>query len=195
MAHYFEKQTNVKSNPQEITFHIDNVEIKLQTNHGLFNKGHLDFGTKSLLPTLVCNKSDRVLDLGCGSGIIGIYCQKKFNVQVDMVDINDRAVETALNNVESNQVKAEVYQSDGFSQITAMFDVVIQNPPIHAGKTIIYQMFKEVYEHLNEKGRFYFVMHKKHGAKSAISYIEELFGNSNVLKREKGFYSVLAEKY
>lgn len=194
MAHYFEKQTDVKSNPLEVAFHIDNVEIKLQTNHGLFNKGHLDFGTKSLLPEVVCNKSDRVLDLGCGSGIIGIYINKKFGAEVDMIDINDRAVETALENVLMNQVKANVFQSDGYTNVEGNYDVIIQNPPIHAGKKVIYQLFKDSYEHLNKDGRFYIVMHKKHGAKSAMAFLEDLFGNNSILKREKGFYSLMAKK-
>jgi 16S rRNA (guanine1207-N2)-methyltransferase len=194
MAHYFSEKANVKSNQKQVTFCIDSVEMTMVTDHGLFNKGHLDKGTASLLQVLDVKPTHRLLDLGCGSGIIGIYCLKRFNCQVDMIDINERAVMIAKENVALNQEHASVYQSDGFEQVEGLFDVVILNPPIHAGKAVIYQLFKDAYKQLDQSGSFYMVMHKKHGAKSAIAFLEEIYDSVTILRRDKGFYSVIAKK-
>jgi 16S rRNA (guanine1207-N2)-methyltransferase len=194
MAHYFSKKADVKSNQKQVTFCIDTVELTLITDHGLFNKGHLDQGTASLLQVIDVKPEHRVLDLGCGSGIIGLYCLKRFNCQVDMVDINERAVKIATENLALIKEKASVYQSDGFEQIDGLFDVIILNPPIHAGKAVIYQLFKDAYQHLDQSGSFYMVMHKKHGAKSAIAFLKEIYDCVTILRRDKGFYSVIAKK-
>jgi 16S rRNA (guanine1207-N2)-methyltransferase len=193
MAHYFTKNQDVKSNPKVVSFHIDNVDIKIITDHGLFNKGNLDLGTKTLLKAVSFKAKSNVLDLGCGSGIVGIYAMKKADVTVDMVDVNERAVEIAKRNKELNHVEANIYVSNGFDNINKQFDIILSNPPIHAGKQVVYRLFKEASTHLTKHGSFYMVMHKKHGAKSAIAYLDKLFNHVTILKRNKGFYCVIAK--
>lgn len=68
-----------------------------------------------------------------------------------MIDINERAIYLAQKNIKLNNVKnIKVLESDGFSQIKddEMFDVVVTNPPIRAGKQVIYNIYNEAFNHL-----------------------------------------------
>ena len=67
------------------------------------------------------------------------------------------------------------------------FDTIITNPPIRAGKAVIYKMYEDAKNHLRESGTLYLVINKKHGAPSTISYLEELFGNCEVVDKKSGF--------
>ncbi|MCF7925149.1 MAG: methyltransferase [Candidatus Izimaplasma sp.] len=190
MAHYFSNDKDLKSNRKQVTIDINNIALTLYTDHGVFNKGYLDLGTKILLNTVILDAHQKVLDLGCGSGIIGMYLNKQYNACVDMVDINQRAVNLAKDNIACNDLDLNVFQSDGFEHIDALYDVVILNPPIHAGKLVVYQLFEETANHLKPDGLFYVVIHKKHGAKSALKKLNSIFNEVRIITREKGFFVI-----
>ena len=91
-------------------------------------------------------------------------------------------------NAERNKVQnIEIIESNAFENIKEKFDTIITNPPIRAGKAVIYDMYKEAKEHLNENGTLYLVINKKHGAPSTINYLNELFDNVEVLDKKAGF--------
>ncbi|MEC9485162.1 MAG: methyltransferase [Candidatus Izemoplasma sp.] len=193
MPHYFSNDTDVKSNRKQVTFDINHIPITVYTDHGVFNKGYLDLGTQILLNTIEVDDSSHVLDLGCGSGIIGIYLTKKFHVDVDMVDINERAVALTKDNLTLNNLSQKIWQSDGYENINRSYDMVVLNPPIHAGKRVVYRLFEQTKEHLNPGGKFVIVMHKKHGAKSAIKKLNSIFNDVRIVTRDKGFYVIIAK--
>ncbi len=193
MAHYFSNDTDVKSNRKEVTFDVNHIPITVYTDHGVFNKGYLDLGTEILLNNIELTDSKHVLDLGCGSGIIGLYVSKKYGIDVDMVDINARAVALAKDNLERNDIIQKVWQSDGFEAIDGTYDTVILNPPIHAGKHVVYTLFEDTKDHLYPGGELIIVMHKKHGAKSAIKKLNSLFDDVRIVTRDKGFYVIIAK--
>jgi len=189
MVHYFsENNDNLKSNQQLIAFSVNNVELKFKTDNGVFSKNNLDRGTAILLKYLKIEESYKTaLDLGCGYGVIGIYLSKAFKMSVEMVDINKRAINLTTENIELNKVKATAYLSDGFENVKSKFDLIITNPPIRAGKKVIYQFFEDAKKYLNQNGVFYTVINKKHGAKSALLKLETVFDNVIIVKKEKGF--------
>ena len=127
MTHYFSEDNNtLKSNPQVIAFSINNTPLKFKTDNGVFSKSSLDRGTEVLLRYLEIEDSVKTcLDLGCGYGTIGVYINKTYNISVDMVDINQRAIDLSVHNVELNNTEANVFKSDGFSNIKNKYDFSI----------------------------------------------------------------------
>jgi 16S rRNA (guanine1207-N2)-methyltransferase len=189
MGHYFKEDNNtLKSNRQLIAFRVNNTPLKFNTDHGVFSKSGFDRGTEVLLNYLEVNPNFKTaLDLGCGYGVVGIYLNKVYNLDVDMVDINKRAIELSIENVSLNEVKANVFQSDGFSNVTRKYDLIVTNPPIRAGKELIYKFFEDSVNFLSENGELFVVINKKHGAESAKRKLETLFTNVSLIDRKKGF--------
>ena len=111
------------------------------------------------------------------------------------VDVNPRAVELTQLNCDQNQAECNVLVSDGFSQLKeSSYDAVITNPPIRAGKKVIYQMFDDAYTHLKHHGKLMLVIQRKQGAESALKKLEELFGNCTVASRDRGYWVLLSRK-
>ena len=160
-------------------------------DNGVFSKSHVDIATNFMLSVLI--KEDiagSVLDVGCGYGTIGIVLGKFFkNLNLTMLDINERALGLAKRNAKNNKIEAKIIESDGFSNIKSdeLFDVIVTNPPIRAGKQVIYKMYEDSYNHLKEGGKLYIVINKKHGAPSTKEFLTSLFGNCEVLDKKTGF--------
>lgn len=156
----------------------------------------MDEGTRILLSALEQQDlSGRLLDLGCGYGVLGIVLKKiNPNLEVDLTDINPRAIELAKLNCELNQVKGDVILSDGFKEIQKNYQTIITNPPIRAGKKVIYTLFADAYQHLEEEGKLYVVIRRKQGAESAKAKLEEVFGNCEVLLRKRGYWVLYSTK-
>jgi len=188
MSHYFIKDDSLKDDIQNFSFYYHSHKFTFTSNSGMFSPGHVDEATVLLLgyiPPL----SGRVLDLGCGYGVVGIAIAKLYDgVEVVMSDINERALRYAEINVKQNSVRATTLLSDSFENIGGTFDAIILNPPIHAGKETMYRMYANSHEKLNNNGVLYIVMQKKHGAESSLKKLTEIFGNGNTLYKKKGFY-------
>lgn len=198
MNHYFDDNQHLKSNRKEISFRFWCFDYLFVTDHGVFSKGEIDEGSEVLLKALKEQElGDKILDLGCGYGTIGIILKKAFaDKSVMMVDVNTRALDLAKANAKANEVDVKIIKSNIFASIKEeRFTSVITNPPIRAGKQVIYQMFKESYNQLEKAGTLYVVMRKSHGAKSAQAYITEVFGNCEVVAKAKGFYVLSAKKH
>lgn len=71
-----------------------------------------------------------IIDLGCGSGVIGLTLEKKISTNsVDLIDISDKALEIAHKNCEKLNSKAHILQSDMFESVEKKYDIIISNPP------------------------------------------------------------------
>lgn len=192
MTHYFsEDNDTLKSNPQVIAFSVNNTPLKFKTDNGVFSKKSLDRGTQILLKYLEVKESVKTcLDLGCGYGSIGVYINKRYNISVDMVDINQRAIDLSIENVTLNNAEAKVFKSDGFINVKDKYDLIITNPPIRVGKEIIYKFFEDAKSYLNNNGSLVLVINKKHGAESAIKFLKTIYSGIEILGRNKGFYVI-----
>lgn len=196
MSHYFTDNRQLPQNRKEFSFRFSSFNYLFTTDNGVFCKNEVDFGTWVLLNNVVKEGvGDSILDLGCGYGPVGVIVKHHFpQSKVIMCDINSRAVELAKINCKNNQTDCDVRVSNRFSDVNEKFDTIITNPPIRAGKDVIYAMFDESYEHLNQEGCLYVVIRKQQGAKSAQTKIASVFGNCDVIDKEKGYYILKATK-
>ena len=195
MSQYFDNDKNIKSERKIIKFNFDNKVFSIYSDNGVFSKDRFDYGTRVLLNSVDVDKLfGNVLDLGCGLGVVGIILGT-FNkgINIDMVDINERAINLAKNNLVLNNVKANVFVSDIYSNIDNKYDFIITNPPIRAGKNVIRGFLLGSYDYLKDNGILYFVMRKDHGVKSMIGELSVKF-NTSIVNKDKGFYVVLCTK-
>ena len=195
MSQYFDNDKSVKSEKKIIKFNFNNKEYFVYSDNGVFSKDKFDYGTRALLNNIDINSLfGNVLDLGCGIGVVGIILGSiNKNINIDMVDINERAISLTKENVNMNNISANVFESYVYDNITNKYNYIITNPPIRAGKDVVRRFLLGSYEYLNDNGTLYFVMRKDHGVKSMIKELGNKF-NVNILDRDKGFYIIEAIK-
>lgn len=157
-------------------------EITICNLVGVFSEKHLDEGTKLLLSHLP-KLSGRVLDFGCGAGIIGAALLKaQPELKLECVDINAMALKSCELTLEANNLTAKTYPSDGLSQTQGHFNGIISNPPFHDGlksTTDIAKTFvRESVQKLAKGGRWHIVANRHLPYSDTIA---DLFGQVNVL--------------
>ncbi len=196
MSHYYTDNRDLPHDRKEISFRFSGYNFVFGTDRGVFSKDKVDTGTHILLNVIKDQSlSGNVADIGCGIGVIGIIVKKLFpETEITMVDVNSRAVELSVFNAQKNGVECNVLESNGFEKLIEGYETVICNPPIRAGKVVIYQIFDESYEHLNPGGSLWIVMRKQHGALSAIKKLEMRFNEVKIIDKDKGFYVIKATK-
>lgn len=169
--------------------------VVFHTDSGVFSKDALDFGTRTLLEAVPALYG-RVLDLGCGWGAVGVCVGKKYpDTEIVMSDVNERAMELAEKNLKENGVtNARVMKSDAMDDVPGTFDFILNNPPIRAGKSVIYRMFDQASERLNAGGALYVVIRKQQGAPSAKAHLSEKFDHVEVIAKEKSYWIIECKK-
>lgn len=193
MSHYFTND-NVKSDEHIINVIVKNIKLNFIVDNGIFSKKGLDFGTRTLLENIDIEKvQGDILDFGCGYGPIGIYLQKITNANIDMIDINKRAVNLAKKNAELNKVKVNVFESNIYENIHKKYDAIVTNPPIRVGKKNLYNILFGAKDYLKENGTLWLVINKNQGAKSLAKDLAKEYDVTTVTKN-KGFYILCAKK-
>ena len=196
MEHYFTDNTNLKSELREIGYKIDNREFTFFSDNGVFSKSKIDFGSDLLIKTIIKEKNKynlNILDVGCGYGLIGITLSKILNSHATLCDINKRAIHLTKKNIEHNKVDCSVIESNIYDNINDKYDLIVTNPPIRAGKNVVYTFLDDAINYLKDDGELWFVIRKEQGAKSTIAHLQERY-QVNVINRSKGFYIIMAKK-
>ena len=186
-SHYFSQIEPESSNPQKFEYSFGKNIYTFMTDTGVFSVGKMDASTDALLRNIPPLKGS-LLDMGCGYGCIGIVLAKEYGLEVSQADINPRALRLTSHNAAANAVQSTIIHSDAFSQIEGVFDTIVINPPIHAGKDVVFAMYEGAYEHLINSGSLYIVILKKHGAESSIKHCEQIFGNCRIISKKKSCY-------
>lgn len=196
MSHYFINDNNVKSDKRNLYFEFKGVTFKFSSDNGVFSKNEIDDGSALLLKTYIdSGKVGRTLDVGAGVGVIGIVISKINDCEVDMLEINQRAVDLCKENISFNSVlKCNVYESDIYEKANGKYDVVVSNPPIRAGKKVVFEILEKSKEYLNDGGELWVVIRKNQGADSAKKKLLEVYGNCECVKKDKGFYILRSNK-
>jgi len=190
MGHYFTNE-NIESNLQIKDIIIKDKKFKFYVDNGVFSKKGLDFGSRTLINTLLNEDLfGDILDVGCGYGALGIILSSFFHIKADLIDVNLRAIHLAKMNAKlNNTLDVQVRESNVYTNVKEKYDFIVTNPPIRAGKEIVYKILFEAKEHLKENGCLYFVMNKNQGAKSAMKDLSEI-AQVSVLEKNKGFFVI-----
>lgn len=196
--HYYSRKPQTESKPRHWNFTLLGYNFRFETDAGVFSKSEVDFGSRVLIDAFEApDLEGPILDIGCGYGPIGLSIAKANEGRtVHLVDVNTRAIQLAEKNAAANGIQnVRIYESDGLSAVdTANFAAIITNPPIRAGKETIFRFYDESYEKLVSKGELWVVIQKKQGAPSTFNYLEEIFGQVEVVEKSRGYWIIKATK-
>ena len=190
MGHYF---TNDKlpSNVKKTECFVLGQKFVFLTDNGVFSKDGLDFGSRLLLESIPLDEvGGKILDMGCGYGVFGIILSKVTDAEIDMVDVNKRALHLSERNIEENHVNGvSVFESDCYSNISSKYNSIITNPPIRAGKKVVYDIVMNAKNYLLDNGKLFIVIRKEQGAKSLIVDLKKVY-DVDILAKKKGFFII-----
>ncbi|MGH4126078.1 MAG: class I SAM-dependent methyltransferase [Clostridium sp.] len=172
---------------------IKDINMKFNTSNEVFSPQNVDKGTLAMLSAIVFKDDDKVLDLGCGYGIVGILSAKIVGaVNVVMTDIDVAAVKLASENIALNDVQGvSLYQSDGFKNINEKdFTLILSNPPYHVDFSVPKEFIEKGFNRLAIGGKMYMVTKRKDWYKNKLVSI---FGGVKISEID-GYYVFMAEK-
>lgn len=193
--HYFSKKPTSALTTTTVSGLLRGNQLSFVTGSGVFSKTKIDKGTEVLVKYAEIEGSEKLLDLGCGYGVVGISMKRAYpDLDVTCADVNQRAIMLARRNAGLNKTDIDVLQSDGFEKIKGTFDAILLNPPQTAGKKICLRLIDESFEHLKKGGNLQIVARHNKGGKSLSEYMEELFGNVRVVKIKSGYRVYFSEK-
>jgi len=188
---YFTERPRSASARSQHRFLYRGELLTFVVDRGVFGSHGLDPGTSLLIENLTLATTDRVLDLGCGWGAVGVAAARSArDGHVVLTEVNRRAARLARLNVERNHAdNAEVRVGDLFAPVAGeRFDVIATNPPYRAGRPLILELVTEAPDHLTPEGRLLIV---GKGTQGILYYQERLkeqwAGSVTVLGRRSGY--------
>lgn len=195
---YFAANPNAAHDEHVIDYHVDGIDLKFNTDAGVFSKMRVDYGSGVLIKAMKNEKfpAANILDVGTGYGPMGLFAAKFWpDRQVDLVDVNERGLNLAKRNAELNLIKnVHIFSSDVYSNVTEQYGLIITNPPIRAGKKVVSAILSGAKDHLVEHGVLLVVIQKKQGEPSARKLLKNTFGNCEIVTRDKGYYILKSVK-
>lgn len=189
--HYFSERPQSKHDLKTLSYSVPNSDqtLTLQTDAGVFSKSKVDHGSDLMIKTCIPTPGSKVLDMGCGYGVIGLSLKvRDQSLRVFLSDINKRAVELTRLNATGNNVEVEVINSNGFEKINEKFDYILINPPIRAGKKVINTILTDSKDYLLQQGELFVVIRKRQGAPSLQRFCQDLYGNCQKISKSAGYW-------
>jgi 16S rRNA (guanine1207-N2)-methyltransferase len=197
LNHYFAAYPKSKIKLGIIHTHLRGRPFKFMTASGVFSKKRIDLGTSVLIESMVLPENGYVLDVGCGYGAVGIVAASSNpNLRIIMVDVNERAVWLAKQNIQLNNVSnAEVRRGYLYEPVKDLtFNCILSNPPVSAGMETVKAIIAEAPKCMANKASFQMVVRSKIGGKRLKMLLEEAFGNAEILARKSGYRVFISEK-
>ncbi len=173
--------------------------IELETE-GVYEPREDSFLFAGFLEGLELN-GKKVLDVGCGSGLLSIVCSKK-GAEVSAADISPKAVECTKKNAEANNCRLSAFQSDLFSRVQGKFDIILFNSPYlpvdespewSAGSRaeLVLRFVQSCKGHLNSSGKVLLLISSLTGPEKVIKAFESDGFSVRAVGEEKLFFEQL----
>ena len=159
---------------------IDGIALRLLTAPALFSPNKADAGTLAMLSCAHLASDDKVLDLGCGYGLVGIYAAKQIGAgRVWMSDNDPVALDFSRRNAEQNGVAdATIVESDGFKALSETnFTKILCNPPYHVDFSVPKHFIEKGFNRLVVGGALYLVTKRKDWY---LNKLKAIFGGAGV---------------
>ncbi|NMC77676.1 MAG: class I SAM-dependent methyltransferase [Candidatus Methanofastidiosa archaeon] len=188
MSHYFSEDVSVPLKIEKISEVILGKMYQFEIAPGVFSSKRIDKGTRALCEMMELKENHKVLDLGCGYGVIGIVASSYVS-EVHLRDINKRAVLLTKRNIKLNNIKnASVSQGNLYEELDK-FNTILTNPPISSGMDVVGLMIDEAPKHLYEDGNLQLVIRK--GVNIVKERLEKNFEKVNI-KKKYGYHIIFA---
>ena len=194
---YFAATPSSRRREETIRVVIQGRPLTFVTDAGVFARGKLDRGTELLASALVVPPDAHVLDVGCGYGVLGIVAAALApNGRVVMTDVNERAVDLAARNVRANHVPHAEARLGAFYDPVAgeSFDAIVCNPPIRAGKDVVFRIVDGAPAHLRPGGSLWVVARTRQGAHSIEARMAAAFGGCETVAKGSGYRVLRARR-
>lgn len=192
---YYEDNRDLAHDVQELSVELLGLSLHFLTDAGVFSKNAIDYGSRVLLDNFQPEGAKTLLDVGCGYGTLALTLAKKYGLKATLVDVNSRALDLAKKNADKNNIEVnDIFLSNIYDNVEEKFDAIISNPPIRAGKEVVHTILSDAYEHLNDDGHLTIVIQKKQGAPSAQKKMKDVFGNCEIVAKDKGYYILRSYK-
>lgn len=177
----------------EVVFRDQERLVRLRTRPGVFAHRKIDSGARALLESAKVNALEHVLDVGCGSGAVGVaLALRESGIRLTAIDSNPRAVEATKWACEANGlVNFDVLLSgSGLPSSVEPYDVALTNPPYYSRHRISQVMVQASLERLKPGGRLYVV------TKDPEWYLEYLVDRmvNMELSQVRGYQVIMAIK-
>lgn len=197
--HYYSENPETAHDLEQWSFELMGKNFHFVTDSGVFSRQTVDYGSRVLIEQF--DNTDlpegSILDVGCGYGPIGLALAYGTGRKVEMIDVNNRAVALAQNNAKRNglEEQTDIHQSNIYEELHQdMYAAIVTNPPIRAGKKVVHQILTGAEPLLKTGGTLTAVIQKKQGAPSAKKKMEEVFGNAEIVSKDKGYYILRSVK-
>ena len=177
----------------QIEEQVQGIDLVLNTNEEVFSPTAVDKGTRAMLSFVEFKENDKVLDLGCGCGVVGIFAAKQIGADnVVMCDVSENAVQLSKQNAAANGVAGvTIRRSDGLKEISETgFTLILSNPPYHTDFAVAKGFIEDGFKKLAIGGKMVMVTKRLDWYRNKLSSV---FGGVTV-KEKDGYYVFLAEK-
>lgn len=170
-----------------------NQPLEIETTEGLFSPRGADAGTLSMVSAVELKSGQKLLDLGCGAGLVGIAAAKVLGEEnVWMTDVDPAAVRCAAENAKRNGVEnVHLCCGDALDAVDASgFDWILSNPPYHADFSVAKKFIEKGFNRLKLGGKLVMVVKRELWYRNKLTAI---FGGVR-MQEIGGYFVFTAEK-
>ena len=196
MDHYYSKTQTSDLRITKIEVMLLGKDLVFNTGSGVFCIGKVDKGSEILIKKARIPKQGKILDLGCGYGVVGIALNKAYpKTEITFSDVNSRAIKLTRMNCKENKIKAKFVNTDGYEKLKDTdFDTILLNPPQSAGRDVCIKLINESINYLKIGGTLQLVVRNKKGGSTLSEYMEDAFGNLEIVEKKAGYWIYLSTK-